>query len=749
MSARSMKRARQRQIAKEQRRSERLGRRSKAAIGAGAALGATVLFAPSANADQFTVNTLADAPPTAPPDFNGTLRDALYDASQTAGHDIVSFDPALNGTITLTEGQLRLYEDTEIIGPGRDVITVSGNDQSRVFYMSANNNQPSVISGLTITGGNSGDSNGGGVFVQYSNLILEDVAVTGNETIASGGGIFARNAGLEIHDSTISGNAAGSELVDNNGGGIYVDQDGRGGKYNYDYDLSPLEIRDTTVSGNSASGHGGGIFLYQLYQGGTIRDSAITGNDAGEDGGGIYLYNLNEDGIFTVENTDVSTNDAIEGDGGGMRLGGEDSIDGTMILEDATVSGNTAADDGGGIYLYSLSNDSGQFISRGSTLSGNTATDEGGGIAVDDSDGVLRFHRSTISGNTAGTRGGGVYLQDVVFTGDGSFGVAQFHDSTIASNSAADGGGIFNFYDDVLLRNTIVADNTNDDIEEAPVVNGQTFLLDFSLIEDVGDDADVAQQTAGSNILGQDPQLGPLADNGGPTLTHLPAFTSPAVDQGSSNALIDQRHFLRPFDQAGTANPNLPGADGSDIGAVELQAPPPEPPQPEGSCKGQPATVALAPVGEVTFGTAGRDVIVGNAATNEIRGRGGNDLICGRGGRDQLNGGPGDDEVLGEAGNDVISGDQDDDTMRGGAGNDKLSGATGNDRGFGNGGQDRLTGAAGNDRLNGNANNDVLIGAAGADTLNGGPGNDRLNGGQGVDQLNGGGGNDQEIQQRR
>ena len=741
MSARSMKRARERQVAKEQKRSERLGRRSKAALGAGAALGATVLFAPSANADQFTVNTLADGP-TSGPGHNGTLRDALYDADNTQGHDVVSFDPALNGTITLTEGQLRLYEDTEIVGPGRDVITVSGADQSRVFYMSPGSNPPSVISGLTITGGNSGDANGGGIFVYNGNLELDDVLVTGNTTIANGGGIFALYSGLEIHDSTISGNNAGGPQNSADGGGIWLDQE--------KYDFSIVDIRNTTISGNDASDRGGGVYFQDLYSGGTIRDSVISGNDAGSSAGGIYLQDLYEQAVFTVEGTEVSGNTAGD-DGGGMRLGGEDSIDGTMIVEDSTVSGNTATDDGGGIYLYSMDNDSGQLLIRGSTLSGNTATEgEGGGLAVDDSNGLLRFHRSTVSGNTAGTRGGGVYLRDVVQPGDGyDTGVAQFRDSTIASNSAAEGGGIFNFYDDVLLRNTIAADNTNDDIQElrAPVLaEAHTFLLDFSLVEDVGDAADVAQQTAGSNILGQDPQLGPLADNGGPTQTHAPAFSSPAVDKGSSTALIDQRGATRPFDQPDVANPNLPGADGSDMGAVELQA---APPVPEGSCLGQAATVVLAPADEVTFGTAGRDVIVGDAAANEIRGRGGNDLICGKGGRDQIGGGPDNDVVLGNAGNDVISGDQDDDRLTGSDGNDKISGATGNDRMYGVAGRDRLTGAAGNDHLNGGAADDVLIGASGADNLFGGPGNDRLNGGKGVDNLAGGGGRDQEIQQRR
>ena len=35
---------------------------------------------------------------------------------------------------------------------------------------------------------------------------------------------------------------------------------------------------------------------------------------------------------------------------------------------------------------------------------------------------------------------------------------------------------------------------------------------------------------AGSDIIGQSPQLGALANNGGPTLTQLPADSSPAIE---------------------------------------------------------------------------------------------------------------------------------------------------------------------------------------------------------------------------
>jgi hypothetical protein len=69
--------------------------------------------------------------------------------------------------------------------------------------------------------------------------------------------------------------------------------------------------------------------------------------------------------------------------------------------------------------------------------------------------------------------------------------------------------------------------------------------------------------------LTADPQLGPLQSNGGPTQTMAPSEGSPVVDAGSAFGLTsDQRGLGRPFDFAPIVN----AGDGSDIGAVELQA---------------------------------------------------------------------------------------------------------------------------------------------------------------------------------
>ena len=70
------------------------------------------------------------------------------------------------------------------------------------------------------------------------------------------------------------------------------------------------------------------------------------------------------------------------------------------------------------------------------------------------------------------------------------------------------------------------------------------------------------------NIIGVDPMLGPLADNGGPTLTMEPLPGSPAIDAGScSDQTRDQRGLPRPVDDPGAPNVD----DGCDVGAVEKQ----------------------------------------------------------------------------------------------------------------------------------------------------------------------------------
>ncbi len=101
------------------------------------------------------------------------------------------------------------------------------------------------------------------------------------------------------------------------------------------------------------------------------------------------------------------------------------------------------------------------------------------------------------------------------------------------------------------------------------VQQGASFVSDGNnLFRDTASNLFTLQPTDQTNTPAQ---LGPLANNGGPTQTYLPLVGSPAIDKGSfiSGITTDQRGQARPFDFSNVAN--AAGGDGSDIGAVEVQ----------------------------------------------------------------------------------------------------------------------------------------------------------------------------------
>ncbi len=204
---------------------------------------------------------------------------------------------------------------------------------------------------------------------------------------------------------------------------------------------------------------------------------------------------------------------------------------GTLVVTNSSVSGNV----GGGI-----ASREGSVTIGGSTVSGNSAATNGAGIdfVVDGDQRELRITNSTISGNSApGHAGGGIFI-----TGTGGGPRVTITNTTISDNLARTGGGVRNNFGNSALniRNTIIAGNTPDD-----VVGG---YLD-----------------QGNNLVGGDPRLGPLADNGGSTLTHALLPGSPAIDAGDNAAApaTDQRGVARPQDGDGDGTATV------DIGAVE------------------------------------------------------------------------------------------------------------------------------------------------------------------------------------
>src|SRR5262245_31686481 len=67
----------------------------------------------------------------------GSLRQAVLDANDNPGLDVIEFAPDVTGTIPLTSGELAVTGDLIIAGPGAERLAVSGSDVSRVFNVGA------------------------------------------------------------------------------------------------------------------------------------------------------------------------------------------------------------------------------------------------------------------------------------------------------------------------------------------------------------------------------------------------------------------------------------------------------------------------------------------------------------------------------------------------------------------------------------------------------------------------------------
>lgn len=297
--------------------------------------------------------------------------------------------------------------------------------------------------------------------------------------------------------------------------------------------VANLTVSNALVTGGTASDYGGGIdsSLSPL----TLRSSTVSGNSA-ISGGGVWVGGTGTS--FSIDHTTISGNSAVQTAAGGLLV--EAGPGGSGVIDSSTISGNRAATGGGGAGVFPSS--TATVAIRNSTVFGNTATNGGGGgLEIGSSaPGNIKVQDSTVAGNQAG--------------GASPFGV---------------GGGIYSQSSNApSLEDTIVA--TNGATTAGPDVSGALSSA-FSLIQNTSG-ATISETVPGSDLTGVDPQLGPLASNGGPTQTMALALTSPAIDKGSAFGLtVDQRGDKRPIDFPAFANSKAAGADGSDIGAFELQ----------------------------------------------------------------------------------------------------------------------------------------------------------------------------------
>ncbi len=312
-----------------------------------------------------------------------------------------------------------------------------------------------------------------------------------------------------------------------------------------------------TISGGGASR----IFLIDGPEGGgmevtlsgmTLTNGVATGGPGGfgaaSVGGAIYSYGANLNIMATTISGNVAGNTGMANDVGGFG-GGIASVSGDLTVTNSTISGNVA----------------------GNTGTANSVRGYGGGI-VQAGVGNVTITNSTISGNVAGNTG--TATTNVFSAGGGilsffSGGNILLESSTIANNTASIDGGegglgggivISPFSGPTTLHNTIVAGNTGAPGLVDLLSYSGPFLTTYSLIQNPGAVSLDDSAAPGSNVLNQDPLLGPLQNNGGPTKTQTLLPGSPAINQGDPNN-------FQPTDQRGVARPI---GSAPDIGAVEV-----------------------------------------------------------------------------------------------------------------------------------------------------------------------------------
>ena len=434
---------------------------------------------------------------------------------------------------------------------------------------------------------------GGGLFVGNGQLSVTDSVVRDNRAGAGGeagqapispgnggpggfgGGIAAADSGssVTVLRSTLSGNRAGTGGHGSDVAGGNVGGDGGEGGYGAALasTSAAVDVKASSLAANVAGA--GGVGGDGKFRGGD-------GGDAGLSGGALL-----QGASASIADTTIADNaggpGGESGDGEFGGTGGFGGSGGGVVALPGTFPGPLGK--GGTLKITSSTfarNAAGDtHASKSSTSAGdltNPPRDGAAAGALVVAGGDATVVNSTFSGNRAG-RGSdlpsGANGTADPPAGDGGPGGAIFaaapltiRNSTLASNSVGAagtgatngspgaGGAIVLFGDTTTLINTLVASNPGGNCS----VMGGAF-------DDGGHDIDFP----GSACPGADadPKLGPLQDNGGPTLTRAIGADGAAFDQvpstGAGCPSVDQRGQGRP---KGTA---------CDIGAFELDPPAP------------------------------------------------------------------------------------------------------------------------------------------------------------------------------
>lgn len=481
----------------------------------------------AAHADTFEVTNTDDS-------GAGSLRQAIIDANGAAGPHTIDMSQISGETITLEAALDDIVEELDIQGSD---VTLDGDGSYSCLYAYGYDMSVSSLTVTNCTGHDFGGTTyGGGIEVYGGGLDLTDSVVTGNDAYI-GGGLSVLGGDLTITGSRIENNtgyAYGGVL---HSGGSFTMSDSQivgndaayfGAGYWYsDYGFAgqTLSISSSTISDNTATNAlGGPVIGAYDHQALTIENSTISGNSAPAVGG-AYLANVpfkyyGGDLEADLTGTTITGNEATGGAGGGLLVSiyasGYYGYGATAEINNAIISGNAAT---------SGSPD----LESDAALGGNSESRPLAGFFQFAMNNPQHFQRRDPQRKAKfGLDSGPLEESEVV----------EFFESRLDALGGPVEGGV-----DVIF-------NANYSIIGVPPTTG-VFNPDT---------------VTGDNI-GSDPALGGLADNGGPTLTHLPGDGSSAIDLIPDGDNDCGAGFN--VDQRGEPRPEA-GGSACDAGSVEV-----------------------------------------------------------------------------------------------------------------------------------------------------------------------------------
>ena len=347
-------------------------------------------------------------------------------------------------------------------------------------------------SNLTVSGNNAVRV----FYIAGKSVTINDLTVANGRVVDNhGAGIFNWGS-LTLNRVTVTNNAVVKSTSDyNRGGGIYS------------HDGTSLTITDSTISGNTAQQNGGGIHV--SFNAAISLTNVVIDNNSlsytGSSGGGLSIRSGS-----TATLTDVSiTDNSAQDEGGGVYT------DASLTISDSLIAGNTVGPDGSDGGGLTLSGTGTTFNLTNVTISGNSVVDTadtGYGGGLDLQGGTLTLNNTTITNNTSEGYGGGLVIS---LPGTASIGNSILGGNNATNSASKDCYGTLNSLDHNLITNTTGCTITG---------------------------------TTSGNITGEGPLLNPLANNGGPSMTHSLKLNSPALDTADNTTCesTDQRGVARP-----------------------------------------------------------------------------------------------------------------------------------------------------------------------------------------------------------